>query len=91
VLSAILRQDSTAEQVTLMHKLAGMTDEERDQLVDEFWTKVSTGWEPPERMVEWWRAARPELPEHPTAAQLSAICAAPTGDTDVLERRELVQ
>lgn len=72
VLSAILRQDSTAEQVTLMHKLAGMSDEERDRLIDEFWTEVSTGWEPPEQMIEWWRAARPELPEHPTAAQLEA-------------------
>ena len=72
VLSAILRQDSTAEQVTLMHKLAGMPDEERDRLIDEFWTEVSAGWEPPERMVEWWRAARPELPENPSAAQLEA-------------------
>jgi DNA-binding transcriptional MerR regulator len=72
VLSAVLRQDSTAEQVALMHKLAGMSDEERDRLIDEFWTEVSTGWEVPERMVEWWRAARPELPEHPTAAQLEA-------------------
>lgn len=72
VLSAILRQDSTAEQVTLMHKLVGLSDEERDRLIDEFWTEVSAGWEPPARMVEWWRAARPELPDHPTAAQLEA-------------------
>ncbi len=72
VLSAILRQDTTAEQVTLMHKLAGMPDEERDRLIDEFWTEVTTGWEPPERMVQWWRAARPALPENPTAAQLEA-------------------
>ncbi|MBW4706147.1 MULTISPECIES: MerR family transcriptional regulator [unclassified Micromonospora] len=72
VLSALLRQDSTAEQVTLMHKLVGMPDEERDRLIDEFWAEVSTGWEPPQRMVDWWRAARPELPEQPTAAQLEA-------------------
>ncbi|MCG5436502.1 MerR family transcriptional regulator [Micromonospora foliorum] len=72
VLSAILRQDSTAEQVTLMHKLVGLSDEERDRLIDEFWTEVSAGWEPPERMVAWWRAARPELPDHPSAAQLEA-------------------
>ncbi|WP_433789190.1 MerR family transcriptional regulator [Actinoplanes sp. CA-252034] len=72
VLSAIVRQDSTAEQVTLMHRLVGMPDEERDRLIDDFWAEVSTGWEPPERMVEWWRAARPELPDHPTAAQLEA-------------------
>ncbi|MFC4068611.1 helix-turn-helix domain-containing protein [Actinoplanes subglobosus] len=72
VLSAILRQDTTAEQATLMHRLAGMTDEERDRLIDDFWTEVTTGWEPPERMVSWWRAARPELPADPTAAQLEA-------------------
>ncbi|MDG4788966.1 MerR family transcriptional regulator [Micromonospora sp. WMMD1102] len=93
VLSAILRQDSTAEQVTLMHKLVGMSDEERDRLIDGFWTEVSTGWEPPERMVEWWRAARPELPEHPTAAQLEAWIelAELVRDTEVRQavRREL--
>ncbi|WP_394618875.1 MerR family transcriptional regulator [Lentzea sp. JNUCC 0626] len=72
VLSVILRQDSTAEQVMLMHRLVGMPDEERDRLIDEFWTEVTTGWEAPERMVEWWRAARPELPDHPSAAQLEA-------------------
>jgi DNA-binding transcriptional MerR regulator len=59
VLSAIVRQGSTAEQVTLMHRLVGMSDEERDRLIDEFWTEVSTGWEPPERMLEWWRSAQP--------------------------------
>ncbi|QHY99852.1 hypothetical protein SSPS47_32670 [Streptomyces sp. S4.7] len=93
VLSAILRQDSTAGQVTLMHKLAGMPDEERDRLIDEFWTEVSTGWEPPERMVGWWRAARPGLPEHPTAAQIEAWIelAELIRDTEVRQavRREL--
>lgn len=93
VLSAILRQDSTAEQVTLMHKLVGMSDEERDRLIDEFWTEVSAGWEPPERMVEWWRAARPELPDQPTAAQLEAWIelAELVRDTEVRQavRREL--
>ncbi|MET9225732.1 MerR family transcriptional regulator [Lentzea sp. NPDC003310] len=72
VLSVILRQDSTAEQVTLMHRLVGMSDDERDRLIDEFWTEVTTGWDAPERMVEWWRAARPVLPDHPSAAQLEA-------------------
>ncbi|MCG8927813.1 MerR family transcriptional regulator [Lentzea sp. CC55] len=93
VLSAILRQDSTAEQVTLMHKLVGMSDEERDRLVDDFWTEVTTGWEAPERMVEWWRAARPELPDHPSTAQLEAWIelAELVGDSEVRQalRREL--
>jgi DNA-binding transcriptional MerR regulator len=95
VLSVILRQDSTAEQVTLMHKLVGMSDEERDRLIDEFWTEVSTGWEPPERMIGWWRAARPELPEDPTAAQLEAWIqlAELVRDTEVRDavRRELYE
>ncbi|WP_089155825.1 MerR family transcriptional regulator [Micromonospora sp. NBS 11-29] len=93
VLSAIVRQDSTAGQVMLMHKLVGMSDEERDRLIDDFWTEVTTGWEPPERMVQWWRAARPELPEQPTAAQLEAWIelAELVRDTDVRQavRREL--
>ncbi|AVT35045.1 MerR family transcriptional regulator [Plantactinospora sp. BC1] len=95
VLSTIARQDSTAEQVTLMHRLVGMPDEERHRLIDEFWTEVSTGWKPPERMVEWWRAARPELPEHPTAAQLEAWIelAELVRDTEVRQavRRELYE
>ncbi|SDT72962.1 DNA-binding transcriptional regulator, MerR family [Actinoplanes derwentensis] len=95
VLSVILRQDSTAEQVTLMHKLVGMADDERDRLIDDFWSEVTAGWEPPERMVEWWRAARPELPEQPVAAQLEAWIelAELVGDTEVRQavRRELVE
>lgn len=95
VLSAIVRQDSTAEQVTLMHKLVGMPDEERDRLIDEFWAEVTTGWEPPERMVQWWRAARPELPDEPTAAQLEAWIelAELVRDTEVRQavRRELYE
>lgn len=95
VLSTILSQDSTAEQVLLMHKLAGMSDEERDRLIDEFWTEVCTGWEPPERMTEWWRAARPELPDYPTTAQLEAWIelAELVRDTEVRQavRRELYE
>ncbi|MDR7276769.1 MerR family transcriptional regulator [Catenuloplanes atrovinosus] len=72
VLRTILRQGSTGERVTLMHKLAGMSDEERDRLIDEFWAEVTDGLEVPERLKEWWRAARPVLPEQPTTAQLEA-------------------
>ncbi len=93
VLSAIVRQDSTAERVMLMHKLVGMSDEDRDRLIDEFWNEVSAGWEAPEKMVSWWRAARPELPEHPTTAQLEAWIelAELVGDPEVRAavRREL--
>lgn len=95
VLSTILRQDSTAEQVTLMHKLVGMSDEERDRLIDDFWTEVSTGWEPPEQMLKWWRAAHPKLPDHPTTAQLEAWIelAELVRDTEIRQavRRELHQ
>ncbi len=66
-----------------------------DRLIDEFWTEVTTGWEPPERMIQWWRAARPELPDHPTAAQLKAWIelAELVRDTGVRQavRRELHQ
>ncbi|MDP9793395.1 DNA-binding transcriptional MerR regulator [Catenuloplanes nepalensis] len=72
VLRTILRQNSTAEQVTLMHKLAGMSDDERDRLLDEFWAEVSTGLEVPEKLLGWWRSARPQLPDQPTTAQLEA-------------------
>ncbi|GAB7039349.1 MULTISPECIES: MerR family transcriptional regulator [Catenuloplanes] len=72
VLRTILRQGSTGEQVTLMHKLAGMSDEDRDRLLDDFWAEVSTGLEVPETLMGWWRSARPQLPDQPTTAQLEA-------------------
>src|SRR6185437_7556026 len=37
VLRTMVRQHTTADQVSLMHKLVSMSDDDRDRLVTEFW------------------------------------------------------
>ncbi|EXG82529.1 MerR family transcriptional regulator [Cryptosporangium arvum] len=71
VLRTIVRQDSAIEQVTIMHELATLSDDDRDRLVDGFWTEIAEGLDagvldddvPP---------YRPRLPQDPTTEQLEA-------------------
>lgn len=72
VLRTIVKLNSTTEQVSLMHKLASMSDDDRHRLIDEFWTEVTDGLEAQPAMVERLRKQRPNLPEEPTAEQLEA-------------------
>ncbi|HET6356919.1 MerR family transcriptional regulator [Streptomyces sp.] len=74
VLQTIVNQHTATEQVSLMHKLVSMSDDDRDRLIDEFWDEVSDGTEPRPRraFVEELRQARPKLPEEPTTEQLEA-------------------
>ncbi|WP_214403466.1 MerR family transcriptional regulator [Pseudonocardia lacus] len=70
VLRALNKQDGTAARAALMHKLVNMSDEERERLVDDFWTEV--GADLPADFVERLASMRPRLPDDPTAAQLEA-------------------
>ncbi|MFG6192251.1 MerR family transcriptional regulator [Nonomuraea sp. JJY05] len=72
VLRTIVRQHSQAEQVSLMHKLVSMSDDDRDRLVDRFWNEVSDGLDVHPAFVERLRELRPNLPEEPTTEQLEA-------------------
>ncbi|PRX97965.1 MerR family transcriptional regulator [Allonocardiopsis opalescens] len=72
VLRTLIRQGGTTAQADLMHKLVSMTDEEREQAVDDFWTDVGEGLDVPEGFVDRLRSMRPVLPAEPTAAQLEA-------------------
>ncbi|MEU3168475.1 MerR family transcriptional regulator [Streptosporangium sp. NPDC006930] len=72
VLRTLVKQDGTVAQVTLMHKLVSMPDEERERLVDDFWNEVGEGLDVPSGFVERLRTMRPILPEDPSAAQLEA-------------------
>ncbi|GAA3419674.1 helix-turn-helix domain-containing protein [Streptosporangium vulgare] len=72
VLRTLVKQGGTAAQVTLMHKLVSMPDEERERLVDDFWNEVGEDLDVPPGFVERLRTMRPSLPEDPTAAQLEA-------------------
>lgn len=72
VLRTIVKQHSATEQVSLMHKLVSMSDDDRDRLIDEFWSEVTEGLEVASPLVERLRNSRPNLSAEPTAEQLEA-------------------
>ncbi|PSK81216.1 DNA-binding transcriptional MerR regulator [Murinocardiopsis flavida] len=72
VLRTLIRQGGTAAQAVLMHRLVSMTDEEREQVIDDFWNDVGKGLDVPDGFVDRLREVRPVLPADPTAAQLEA-------------------
>ncbi len=72
VLRTIVKQHTEAEQVTLMHKLVAVPDEERDRMIDDFWNEISEGVDATPAFVEVLRSHRPVLPDDPSAEQLEA-------------------
>ncbi|MFF5303088.1 MerR family transcriptional regulator [Streptomyces sp. NPDC013161] len=78
VLRAITRQHTTAEQVSLMHKLVSMSDDDRAQLIDQFWDFVTDGLDahPSHDVhpsyVERLHSLRPHLPEDPSTEQVES-------------------
>ncbi|MEV6819767.1 MerR family transcriptional regulator [Nocardiopsis dassonvillei] len=72
VLRTLVRQKGTAAQAALLHKLVSMSDEEREQLIDDFWNEVGVDLDVPAEFVERLRQLRPQLPQDPTAARLEA-------------------
>lgn len=72
VLRAIVRQHTTTEQVSLMHKLVSMSDDDRDRLITEFWDFVTEGLDVHPGYVRRLHNRRPHLPEQPSTEQLEA-------------------
>ena len=72
VLRTVVRQPATAEQLSLMHKLVAMSDEDRDRLIREFWDFVTAGLDVHPSYIERLHSARPHLPEDPSTEQLEA-------------------
>ncbi|SDJ07250.1 DNA-binding transcriptional regulator, MerR family [Lentzea albidocapillata subsp. violacea] len=72
VLRTIARQHTEAEQVVLMHKLAGMSDDDRDRLIDDFWNEITEGLEVSSAFVGLMRKERLVLPDEPATEQLEA-------------------
>ncbi|MFC0433943.1 MerR family transcriptional regulator [Kutzneria buriramensis] len=72
VLRTIVRQHTTTEQVSLMHKLVSMSDDDRDRLITEFWDFVTEGLDIDPGYVERLRNQRPHLPDEPSTEQLEA-------------------
>lgn len=72
VLRTLLKQHGTAAQAALLHRLASLSDEERERIVDAFWTEVVTDLDLTPGFADRLRTARPVLPEDPTTGQLEA-------------------
>ncbi len=72
VLRTIVNQNTATEQVTLMHTLASMSDDDRSRLLDRFWDEVTDGLTVHPAFVDHLHRLRPYLPEDPTTEQLQA-------------------
>lgn len=72
VLRVVVAQRATEEQVALLHRLASMSDADRERLLDAFWDEVTDGLAVDPGYVDTLRRMRPELPADPTVEQLGA-------------------
>jgi DNA-binding transcriptional MerR regulator len=73
VLRAVAKQDTTtAEEASLMHQLARMTDVERAALIQDFIDDSFGDLDANPEFVEMLRTTTPELPDDPTPEQVQA-------------------
>ncbi|MFJ6379252.1 MerR family transcriptional regulator [Kitasatospora sp. NPDC092039] len=72
VLGMVARLGSTPEELTLVHQLARLTEDERGRLIGEFLTGVFDGIAGGGRFAAAARSLTPELPEEPSAEQVEA-------------------
>jgi DNA-binding transcriptional MerR regulator len=72
VLTAVARRGSTSEELNLMHKLAKLSEAERNRLLHDFIDESFGGLDANPHMVAMLRSAMPELPDEPTPRQVEA-------------------
>lgn len=72
VLRTVVRQQTTTDQVSLLHKLVSMSDDDRDALISRFWDFVTDGLDVHPTYVDGLRSRRPHLPGEPSTEQLEA-------------------
>lgn len=72
VLRAVTKRKSAFDEVKLMNKLAAMSDEERQRLLDDFWNEVTEGLDVDSEFYARMRGCKPDLPDDPTPEQLEA-------------------
>jgi DNA-binding transcriptional MerR regulator len=72
VLATVAERGSSAEEMTLMNKLARLSAQERKQLIDDFVDEVFRGLDVPESGLRAHLRQAPELPDDPTAEQVDA-------------------
>ena len=72
VLRAAAKTNTTPEEVALMHRLAKMSEVERQHLIDDFLDDTFGGTNANPELVAMLRAMRPELPDDPEPHQVEA-------------------
>ncbi|GAA1912659.1 MerR family transcriptional regulator [Streptomyces durmitorensis] len=72
VLTAVAKRGSTPEELDLMHKLAKLSEDERQRLIDDFLSAVFDGLYDHPAFAAVTRSLTPELPDNPEAEQVEA-------------------
>ena len=72
VLTAVANRGTTTEELNLMHKLAKLSEAERNRLLNDFIDEAFGGVDANPHMVAMLRTAMPELPDDPTPRQVEA-------------------
>jgi DNA-binding transcriptional MerR regulator len=72
VLTAVTKRGSTSRELNLMHKLAKLSEAERNRLLNDFIDECFGGLDANPHMVAMLRSAMPELPDEPTQRQVEA-------------------
>jgi DNA-binding transcriptional MerR regulator len=72
VLTAAARHGSTPEELDLMHKLAALSQDERQRLIDDFLDAVFGGQDAEASFAGIRRSMTPELPDDPETEQVQA-------------------
>lgn len=71
VLRAVAKRGSSPKELEMVHELARMTEEERQAVLDEFWSEVDLGL-PESETAAWMRRVRADLPDDPSPEQVEA-------------------
>ncbi|GIH94024.1 MerR family transcriptional regulator [Planobispora siamensis] len=72
VLMAVAKRGSTPEEMSLMHKLAKLSEDERRRLIDDFLGSAFDGLDPDPGFAGIRRSMTPELPDDPDPGQVEA-------------------
>jgi DNA-binding transcriptional MerR regulator len=72
VLRAVAKRGSDPKELELMHKLAKLSDEERRQIISDFYDEAFDGLDIDPGFAAKMRSAMPELPDDPSPEQVDA-------------------
>jgi DNA-binding transcriptional MerR regulator len=72
VLTAVARRGSTPKEMDLMHKLAKLSEDERQRLIGDFLDSAFAGLDVGPAFTGVMRSMTPELPDNPAAEQVEA-------------------